>query len=281
MIKKQIITERLDASLKIFLREINKKPLIDATKEIELSKRIQNGDIAAANELVEANLRFVVSVAKQFQKKGLPLVDLIQYGCIGALEAARRFQADRGYRFISYAVWWIRQAIMHAISEHCRTVRVPMSQVVYLNKINKATEQFEQKYNRKPSSEELEQFAELNSDKIDYTLSAFNKTVYLDSPLKEEEGGCLLDVLPNNNADYADNSSVKRDVASKLDELISNLSYREQDVLRMSFGINMEALENENIGYRFGLGSERIRQIQNEALEKLRKNYLEELEELI
>ena len=178
----QSITDRQDASLNIFFKEVSKLPMIDINKEIELSQKIKEGDMNAANELVKANLRFVISVAKQYQNKGLPLVDLIQEGCLGMIEAAKRYDESRGYRFISYAVWWIRQSIIHAISDQCRTVRVPMSQVVNMNKINKASDKFEQEHGRKPSAEELESEINLDASKINLTLSSVNKAISLDTP---------------------------------------------------------------------------------------------------
>lgn len=277
----QSITDRQDASLSIFFKEVSKLPMIDINKEIELSQRVKEGDMKAADELVKANLRFVISVAKQYQNKGLPLVDLIQEGCLGLIEAAKRYDESKGFRFISYAVWWIRQSIIHAISDQCRTVRVPMSQVVYMNKINKASDKFEQENGRRPSAEELEAETNLDASKINLTLSSISKAVSLDTPFKDEEAGCLLDVIPNDNAEGADHASMQESISKEIEEVLSNLSYRERDVLRMSFGLGMIPMQNEEIASRFGIGCERVRQIQHEALEKIRLNYSDALRGLL
>lgn len=277
----QSITDRQDASLNIFFKEVSRLPMIDINKEIELSQRIKEGDMNAANELVKANLRFVISVAKQYQNKGLPLVDLIQEGCLGMIEAAKRYDESRGYRFISYAVWWIRQSIIHAISDQCRTVRVPMSQVVYMNKINKATAKFEQEHGRKPSPEEIEEETNLSSNEISFTLSSSSRSVSLETPFKDEEAGCLLDVLPNENCEDADGQLVQSSVSQELEDILRRLSFRERDILRMSFGLGMMPMQNEEIASRFGIGCERVRQIQHEAIDKIKTNYSHLLKELL
>ena len=255
--------------------------MIDINKEIELSRRVKKGDMKAADELVKANLRFVISVAKQYQNKGLPLVDLIQEGCIGVIEASRRYDESKGFRFISYAVWWIRQAIIHAISDQCRTVRVPMSQVVYMNKISKATEKFEQEYGRKPLPEEIESETNLTSDKISFTLSSSSRSVSLESPFKDEEAGCLLDVIPNSNSEDTDKTLIQDSISQELEDVLDKLSFRERDILRMSFGLGMMPMQNEEIASRFGIGCERVRQIQHEAIDKIKSNYSYLLKDLL
>ena len=277
----QSITDRQDASLGIFFKEVSKIPMLDINEEIELSRRVKKGDRSAANKLVEANLRFVISVAKQYQTKGLPLVDLIQCGAEGALEAALRYDESKGFRFISYAVWWIRQAIMHAISDQCRTVRIPMSQVVCMNKINRASEKFEQEHYRKPSVEELESETNLDTSKINLTLSSINKAVSLDTPFKDEDAGCLLDIIPNDEVEETDQSSLQESVSKEIEEVLSKLSFRERDIIRMSFGLGMNPMQNEEIAARFGIGCERVRQIQHEAIDKIRTNYSDILRELL
>ena len=277
----QSITDRQDASLGIFFKEVSKLPMIDINKEIELSRRVKKGDMKAADELVKANLRFVISVAKQYQNKGLPLVDLIQEGCIGLIEASRRYDESKGFRFISYAVWWIRQAIIHAISDQCRTVRVPMSQVVYMNKISKATEKFEQEYGRKPLPEEIESETNLTSDKISFTLSSSSRSVSLESPFKDEEAGCLLDVIPNSNSEDTDKTLIQDSISQELEDVLDKLSFRERDILRMSFGLGMMPMQNEEIASRFGIGCERVRQIQHEAIDKIKSNYSYLLKDLL
>ena len=255
--------------------------MIDINEEIALTKRIKEGDQKAIDKLVNANLRFVISVAKQYQNKGLPLVDLIQEGNLGIVEAAKRYDETRGFRFISYAVWWIRQSIMHAISSQCRTVRIPMSQVAYLNRINKATEKFEQKHGRKPSPEEIEAETSLTTDKISFTLSSSNRSISLETPFNDEEAGCLLDVIPDSNSDDTDKMLIQDSISQELEDVLNKLSFRERDVLRMSFGLGMVAMQNEEIAIRFGIGSERVRQIQHETIEKIRLNYGDALRELL
>lgn len=277
----QSITDRKDASLGIYFKDVSKLSMITPEKEVELTKRIKLGDKAAANELVTANLRFVISVAKQYQNKGLDLVDLIQEGNIGMLEAAYKFDETRGYRFISYAVWWIRQSIMRAISEQCRTVRVPMSQVVNMSKINKMSEKFEQKNGRAPSMEEIEEETNLNRKKINMSLASTYRSVSLESPLRDEDVSCLLDVLPNDNSESTDTTALKSDLIIEIERILSKLSYREQDVLRMSFGIGVQAMSNDEIANRFGIGGERIRQIQHSAINHIRNKYKNELSELL
>jgi RNA polymerase primary sigma factor len=277
----QSITDRKDASLGIYFKDVSKLSMTTPEKEVELTKRIKLGDKAAANELVTANLRFVISVAKQYQNKGLDLVDLIQEGNIGMLEAAYKFDETRGYRFISYAVWWIRQSIMRAISEQCRTVRVPMSQIVNMSKINKMSEKFEQKNGRTPSMEEIEEETNLDRKKINMSLSSTYRSVSLESPLRDEDVSCLLDVLPNDNSESTDTTALKSDLIIEIEHILSKLSYREQDVLRMSFGIGVQAMSNDEIANRFGIGGERIRQIQHSAINHIRNKYKNELSELL
>ena len=277
----QAITDRKDASLGIYFKDVSKLSMISPEKEIELTKRIKLGDRAAASELVTANLRFVISVAKKYQNKGLDLVDLIQEGNIGMLKAAYKFDETKGYRFISYAVWWIRQAIMRAISEQCRTVRVPMSQIVNMSKINKMSEKFEQKNGRAPSMEEIEEETNLNRKKINMSLASTYRSVSLESPLRDEDVSCLLDVLPNDNSESTDTTALKSDLILEIERILSKLSYREQDVLRMSFGIGVQAMSNDEIANRFGIGGERIRQIQHSAINHIRNKYKNELSELL
>ena len=277
----QSITDRKDAYLGIYFKDVSKLSMITPEKEVELTKRIKLGDKVAANELVTANLRFVISVAKQYQNKGLDLVDLIQEGNIGMLEAAYKFDETRGYRFISYAVWWIRQSIMRAISEQCRTVRVPMSQIVNMSKINKMSEKFEQKNGRVPSMEEIEEETNLNRKKINMSLASTYRSVSLESPLRDEDVSCLLDVLPNDNSESTDTTTLKSDLIIEIERILSKLSYREQDVLRMSFGIGVQAMSNDEIANRFGIGGERVRQIQHSAINHIRNKYKNELSELL
>jgi len=277
----QSITDRKDASLGIYFKDVSKLSMITPEEEIELSRRIKEGDKKAEEKLVTANLRFVISVAKQYQNKGLDLVDLIQEGNFGMLQAARKFDANKGFRFISYAVWWIRQAITKAISDQCRTVRVPMNQIVCMGKVNKATEKFEQENGRSPSMIELEDSTNLNPEKISLSLAASNRSVSLESPIhNDEEASCLLDIIPN-GSEPADEAVSKKDIPIAVEKALGCLSNREHDVIRMFFGIGMYPIPNVEIAKRFGIGGERVRQILHTALDKMRNIYGEELKELL
>lgn len=277
----QSITNRQDASLGMYFRDVSKQSLIDSEEEIKLAERIKKGDQKAIDKLVKANLRFVISVAKQYQNKGLSLVDLIQEGNIGLIEGAKRYDETKGFKFISYAVWWIRQAIIKAISSQCRTVRIPMNQVAYMNKINKTTEKFEQENERKPSIDELELQTGISADKIALNVSSINRTLSLDTAFKDEESGCLLDIIPNQNSPEADNLVIDESISKEVEEVLSNLSYREGDILRMIFGIRVTPMTMEEIASRFGIGAERVRQIQHEALKKIKNNYSDTLKGLL
>ena len=277
----QSITDRQDASLGLYFKDVSKLSLLSPEEEIELTKHVKEGDEKATKKLIESNLRFVISVAKQYQGKGLPLIDLIQEGNCGLIQSARLFNPDKGFRFISYAVWWIRQSIMKAISEQCRTVRVPMSQVVYINKINKATERFEQLNGRKPSLEELEEETKIEASKINSTMASAGRAVSLESPLKDEEVSCLLDIIPDEGATPADSDATRNDLSNGIETILAKLSYRDSDILRMSFGIGMQPMPNDEIANRFGIGTERVRQIQHSAINFIRKNYINDLKELL
>lgn len=269
----QSITDRQDASLGMYFKDVSKQSRVDTEEEIELAERIKNGDKKAEEKLILANLRFVISVAKQYQNKGLSLVDLIQEGNLGLIEGVRRWNPDKGFKLISYAVWWIRQAIIHAISDQCRTVRVPMSQIVNMNKINKVSEKLEQELGRAPAIEEIATKTDLASNSINLTLSSINKTLSLNTPFSDEEAGCLLDIIPNESTGKADDNLVQESISDEIEEVLQNLSNREGDVLRMSFGLGMMPMTLEEIASRFGLGSERIRQIQHTALTIIKEKY--------
>ena len=277
----QSITDRQDASLGLYFKDVSKLSLLSPEEEIELTKRVKEGDEKATKKLIESNLRFVISVAKQYQGKGLPLIDLIQEGNCGLIQSARLFDPDKGFRFISYAVWWIRQSIIKAISEQCRTVRVPMSQVVHINKINKATEKFEQLNGRKPSLEELEEETKIEASKINSTIASAGRAISLESPLKDEEVSCLLDIIPDEGATPADSDATKNDLSNSIETVLAKLSYRDSDILRMSFGIGMQPMSNDEIANRFGIGTERVRQIQHSAINFIKKNYINDLKELL
>lgn len=275
------ITDRQDASLGLYFKDVSKQPMISSEEEIELTREIKKGNNAAAEKLIKANLRFVISVAKQYQGKGLPLIDLIQEGNCGLIEACKKFDESRGFRFISYAVWWIRQSIIKAISEQCRTIRVPMSQVVNISKINRVSDKFEQLNGRRPSPEEIEEEVDLDASKISITLSSTNKAVSLDSPFKDEEVSCLLDVLPNEDSSPADSEISRSDLTNSIESILASLPYRDRDVIRMSFGIGMQPMPNDEIANRFGIGSERVRQIQHSVINFIRDNYSDKLRDLL
>lgn len=277
----QSITDRQDVSLGIYFKDVSKQSMLSPEEEIKLTRKIKEGNNEAINELVKSNLRFVISVAKQYQNSGLALVDLIQEGNLGLIQAAKLFNPDKGFRFISYAVWWIRQSIMKAITDQCRTIRVPMNQVGYLNKINKASEKFEQLNERPPSLEELKECVDIDSNKIATALYASAKTVSLNTSLNEKNTSCLLDILPDTNVDSIDNEIIKNDRITIINDILSKLSYRDSDILRMSFGIGIPSMLSEEIAKRFGVSKERIRQIQRKAINFIRKNYIRDLKELL
>lgn len=275
----QRITDRQDASLAIFFKEVARLPMMNPNEEADIARKAKGGDQKSIDLLITSNLRFVISVAKQYQNSGIPLVDLIQEGILGLIESISKFDPDKGFRFISYAVWWIRQSIMKAISEQCRTVKLPMSQIITLNKINKVNEKYEQTEGRISSFEELEREADIDVSKANLTVNT--RTLSLDSPFNDEDISCLSDIIPNENAENPDDNIMCSSISNKLLDIISNLSYREQDVIKMVFGLGMFPMQNEEIANRFGITSERVRQIHHEAIEHLRENYKNELKELL
>lgn len=277
----QSITNRDDISIDIYLKDINRRKLITREEEIELGKKIAEGDTIAFDKLVSANLRFVVTVAKQYQNKGLPLVDLIQAGNFGLIEAAKKWDYTKGFKFISYAVWWIRQAILLSISDQSRTIRVPMNQITAMNKINEAKRKLEQELGREPSLEEIELETGIDTSKINIAISSMNRSLSLDTPFKDEEVGTLLDIIPNKNAEYADSTLVTYSHNDILDSILNNFSNRERDIIRMFFGLGISPMSLEEIAARFGLGSERIRQIKDSVISTLKTKYSDELKQLL
>lgn len=277
----QSITDRKDESLSLYFKDVSKLSMITPEEEIKLAKKIQKGDINAENQLVKANLRFVISVAKQYQNKGLDLVDLIQEGNCGLIESARRYDPTKGYKFISYAVWWIRQAIMKAISDQCRTVRVPMNQIANMSKINKVSEKFEQENGRTPSKDELESLTDLNSKKIDLSYLSTYRSISLETPLCGEDTSSLLDVIPNENAVNCDSNLIKSDLQREVDRIITKLPPRESDIIRMYFGIDVQQMSNDEIANRFGIGTERVRQLIHSGIDRIKKRFKNNLLELL
>mgnify|MGYP001281156302 CR=1 FL=1 len=278
------ITNRESQSLEKYLQEIGKVGLITPEEEVNLAIKIKQGCQLSLEKLTKANLRFVVSVAKQYQNQGLSLSDLINEGNLGLIKAAQRFDETRGFKFISYAVWWIRQSILQALAEQSRIVRLPLNKVGLTNRINKAYSQLEQEYQREPSAEELSMILDINTDEIEATLGVAARHVSVDAPFADGEDNTLLDILNNPNAISADievahNESLK----DEIDRSLNTLTERQKDVLKLFFGIGIEhPLGLEDIGERFGLTRERVRQIKDKAILKLRstsrckllKNYL-------
>ncbi len=265
------ITNRESASLDKYLQEIGREELITAEEEVVLAKKIKDGDQRALEKLTRANLRFVVSVAKQYQNQGLSLPDLINEGNLGLIKAARRFDETRGFKFISYAVWWIRQSILQALAEQSRIVRLPLNQVGSLNKINKAYSKLEQEFEREPSAEELADILDLPIDKVSDTMKVSGRHVSMDAPFANGEESSLLDVLVNLDSPKADTGLMNESLSKEIDRALSTLTERERDVVKLFFGIGLNhGLTLEEIGDKFDLTRERVRQIKEKAIRRLR-----------
>ena len=263
------ITNRESASLDKYLQEIGREDLISVEEEVELAGRIRNGDRAALEKLTKSNLRFVVSVAKQYQNQGLSLPDLINEGNLGLIKAAEKFDETRGFKFISYAVWWIRQSILQALAEQARIVRLPLNQVGSMNKINKAFQRFEQEYERKPSAEELAEMLDIPVEKIAETLKMSGRHVSVDAPFVEGEDNSLIDVMVNEDSPNADRGLINESLSTEINRALATLTPREADILRKFFGINMPEKTLEEIGDERHLTRERVRQIKEKAIHKL------------
>ena len=266
------ITNRESAALEKYLQEISKETMISAEEEVELAQRIKKGDQKALERLTKANLRFVVSVAKQYQNQGLSLPDLINEGNLGLLKAAERFDETRGFKFISYAVWWIRQSILQAISEQSRIVRLPLNQVGSVNKINREINRFEQLNERRPSVDEIAEKVDLPQEKIDEAMNINGHQISVDAPFVEGEDNSLLDVMANNDAPMADNMLVMESLKAEIQNALNALNERERNGVEASYGINQPELTLEEIGSKFGLTRERVRQIKEKAIRKLRNS---------
>ncbi|MBR1698663.1 MAG: sigma-70 family RNA polymerase sigma factor [Bacteroidales bacterium] len=264
------ITNRESASLDKYLQEIGREELVTPDEEVELAQRIRKGDQEALEKLTRANLRFVVSVAKQYQNQGLSLPDLINEGNLGLIKAAEKFDETRGFKFISYAVWWIRQSILQALAEQSRIVRLPLNQVGSLNKINKALSKFEQENERQPSNEELSEMIDVPKDKISDTLRVGSRHVSVDAPFVEGEDNSLLDVLPNDDSPSADKGLVNESLNTEIERALSTLTDREREIIKSFFGIGCQEMTLEEIGERFGLTRERVRQIKEKAIRRLK-----------
>jgi RNA polymerase primary sigma factor len=266
------ITNRESQSLEKYLQEIGKVDLLTPEEEVDLAKRIKEGDQIALEKLTKANLRFVVSVAKQYQNQGLSLSDLINEGNLGLIKAAQRFDETRGFKFISYAVWWIRQSILQALAEQSRIVRLPLNKVGSLNKINRAFSELEQEYEREPSAEELAETLEIPTEEVETTLGVAARHVSMDAPFVEGEDNSLLDVLENSSTPSTDSSlEYNESLRREIDRSLSTLTERQCDVIKLYFGIGVEhPMSLEDIGDKFGLTRERVRQIKDKAINKLR-----------
>ncbi len=267
------ITNRESASLDKYLQEIGREDLITVEEEVELAQRIKKGDRIALEKLTRANLRFVVSVAKQYQNQGLSLPDLINEGNLGLIKAAEKFDETRGFKFISYAVWWIRQSILQALAEQSRIVRLPLNQVGSLNKINKALSKFEQENERRPSPEELAEELDIPVEKIAESIKVSGRHISVDAPFVEGEDNSLLDVLVNDDSPVADRTLLNESLAIEINRALSTLlSEREKDIIISFFGISCQEMTLEEIGEKFGLTRERVRQIKEKALRKLKNS---------
>jgi RNA polymerase primary sigma factor len=265
------ITNRESQSLDKYLQEIGKVDLITADEEVQLARRIREGDQVALEKLAKANLRFVVSVAKQYQHNSMSLGDLINEGNLGLIKAASRFDETRGFKFISYAVWWIRQSIMQALAEQSRIVRLPLNRVSSLNKISRTFSELEQKYQRDPSPEELADVLEIAPEEVTDNMKNSNRQVSMDAPFVTGEGNSLLDVLENDQVESTDSALMEDSLRREVQRALSTLTARESDVISFYYGLNKEhAMTLEEIGERFGLTRERVRQIKEKATKRLR-----------
>ena len=264
------ITNRESASLDKYLQEIGHEDLLSVDEEVELAQRIRKGDREALEKLTKANLRFVVSVAKQYQNQGLSLPDLINEGNLGLIKAAEKFDETRGFKFISYAVWWIRQSILQAIAEQSRIVRLPLNQVGSVNKINRVLNKFEQENERRPSIDEIAENVDLPQEKIEDAMKVNSRHISMDAPLIDGEDNSLLDVLTNDDSPMADRALVQESLRDEISRALKTLNERERNIIEAFFGINQPEMTLEEIGEKYGLTRERVRQIKEKAIRRLR-----------
>ncbi len=268
------VTNRDTLSLDKYLHEIGKVELLSAEKEVELAKRIKKGDHGALETLIKANLRFVVSVSKQYQNQGLSLPDLINEGNLGLIKAAERFDETRGFKFISYAVWWIRQSILQALAEQARIVRLPLNKIGSINKINKAFSKLEQEYQREPTIEEVAELMEAKTELVEDSMNFSNIHISMDAPLRDEEGNSLYEVLLNEDSPKPDEALIDNSLRQEIERSLSTLGDREAEILRFYFGLkDYQPHTLEEIGDEFGLTRERVRQIKEKAIKKLKNQY--------
>lgn len=265
------ITNRETASLDKYLQDIGKEELITADEEVQLAQKVKQGDQMALEKLVKANLRFVVSVAKQYQNQGLSLPDLINEGNLGLIKAAKRFDETRGFKFISYAVWWIRQSILQALAEQSRIIRLPLNQVGSLNKIKKATSKLEQEFERAPSAEEIAEKLEIPGYKVDAAKKITTRYISMDAPLTQDEETKFLDVFVSDDSPHTDDFLMKESLAREIQRSLATLTKKERDVVNLYYGIGMpHGLTLEEIGAKFDLTRERVRQIKEKAIRRLK-----------
>jgi RNA polymerase primary sigma factor len=265
------ITNRNSDSLEKYLHDIGKEELITPEEEVELAKRIKMGDQEALEKLTKANLRFVVSVAKQYQHQGLSLPDLINEGNLGLIKAAKKFDETKGFKFISYAVWWIRQCILQALAEQSRIVRLPLNKIGALNKINKAFSQLEQQHEREPSPDEVASMLELPEEKVSNTLELSGRHVSVDAPFQDGEDNSLLDVLPSSDTPTTDSKLLEESLMVEIERTLNTLPEKESSVIRAFYGIGTKPMSLEEIGLSIGISRERTRQIKEKAIKHLRQ----------
>lgn len=269
-------------AIKLYLKDVNKIPLLTPEEEKDLGYRIKLGDKSAQDKLVSSNLRFVISVAKQYQNQGLPLEELISAGNEGLIHAATKFDVDRGFKFISYAVWWIRQSILKALYSTSRTIRLPLNQIGNVSKVFKAIREFEQKYERTPTPKELEKLTQLSEDKINRLLEYGKYTISLDTPFSDdEEAGTLVDIIPNKSSTEADDQLMKDSFKEQIQQILSKTKDREHDILILYYGIGVRQMDMVEISRLFGISPERIRQIKKDALTQLKTVRAKELQYIL
>ncbi|MEF8843904.1 MAG: RNA polymerase sigma factor RpoD/SigA [Bacteroidales bacterium] len=264
------ITNRDSSSLEKYLQEVGKEELLTPDEEVELAQRIKKGDKTALEKLTRANLRFVISVAKQYQFQGLSLPDLINEGNLGLIKAAERFDETKGFKFISYAVWWIRQSILQAIAEQSRVVRLPLNKVGSINKLHKAYAKLEQENDRTPTYEELAEMVDLPKEKVEKTLQLSGKPLSMDAPFDDDEDGSLLDVMENSDAPEADGTLMNESLSREIERTLSVLPEKEKAVIKYFFGLGVQEMSLEEIGQKLNLTRERVRQIKEKGIRRLR-----------
>ncbi len=274
----QSITKRDSVTLDKYLSEISREGMVNADEEVELAVKIREGDEVALERLIRANLRFVISVAKQYQGQGLTLPDLINEGNVGLIKAAKRFDETRGFKFISYAVWWIRQSIMQAISEQSRLVRLPLNKIGAITKINKGISQLEQELEREPNADEISSYLDLTENEVNVAQSINLRHISMDAPFAEGEDHCLMDVMENEDAPKADKHLILESLQKEINRTLATLTPRESEVLKMFYGLNGSREKSlDEIGVKFELSRERVRQIKEKAIQRLQHQSKSEL----